>query len=230
MSKTDKDRPLWVQNAEHGIIDHDHRNGECIVSNDQRDRWPSWQHHYMTCKKRVTVEFECHPEKVNGKREIVYPDGIELPDRRYGWMNRRSTDKCWVWTCDCPYTPVYTYGVLSHRQYEDGTNWHHGAYCDYRYFVKCRGHSVLEYDDSIPCSCDDRPEPATCTPAWKVGSYYTYGGVPSWFVRTIYHSPERRREREDLRAMAREYNAYGDIEDDDFDNHQARNSCRWTWW
>ena len=225
MSHTDKDKPLWVQNAEHGVIDHDHTRGVCIVLNDQRDRWGGWRHHFgKRCKKRVLVEFECHPEKVNGKRQLVFPEDIELPQYRYGYSTRLNTDACWVWTCDCPFE-TSKYGT---RIYED-SSWGHRLFCEHRYFVKCRGHSFTETDDSIPCSCDAKPEAATCTPAWGFGRHFFYGGIPSDFVRQHYHCPERARERK-LRDMAREYNAYGDIEDDDFENRQARNSMRWVYW
>lgn len=219
MSRTDKDRPLWVQNAEHGRINHDHRSGKCIISDDQRDRWPKWNHHFSTkCKKRVRVEFGCRPMKVDGRRKVVF----ELDNIK--WRRDNAKKSCWAWTCDCPYTQVSTYV----RVYED-SSWGHPTLCEHRYFNKCLGHWGYVYDDSIPCSCDDRPEPATCTPAWEIGRYYTYGGVPSWFVRQIYHGPERARERK-LNDARRMYNAGEDIEDFDFENRQAHNSARWDWW
>lgn len=79
---------------------------------------------------------------------------------------------------------------------------------------------------------DDYP---TCTRYW--GGRYTfiaslqYGeSVPGWFVKHVWREPERRRERDDLRDLAREYNTYGDLEDDDFPNYQARNSAKWYYW
>lgn len=219
MAHTDKDRPFWVQNAEHGHIQHDHRNGKCIISDDQRDRWNAWAHHRSKCKKHVRVDFACQPKKVNGKREIVF-ERDDIP-----WRKDCSRKSCWTWTCDCPYTEG-RYGYT--RVYDDGS-WRHGISCEDRYFNECLGHYGYIRDDSIPCSCDDT-KVATCFPAWGVGRYYAWGGVPSWYIRNVYHSPERRREREDLRSMAREYNAYGDLEDGDFVNRQGRNSARWTWW
>jgi hypothetical protein len=53
--------------------------------------------------------------------------------------------------------------------------------------------------------------------------------VPSEFVRTYYHKPERARERK-LRDYAREYNTYGELEDGDFENRQSRGSARWLYW
>jgi hypothetical protein len=48
----------------------------------------------------------------------------------------------------------------------------------------------------------------------------------SWFVDHVWHNPERVRTRDQLRNLAREYNTYRDIEDDDFPNWQARNRAR----
>lgn len=199
MSRTDKDRPLWVQNAEHGLIDHDHRTGECIISDDQRDKWNSWRNHWRRCNKRVIVEYNCTKDDPNFTA--------------YSWRTRSRRQTCWTWVCECDIDEPHEWMF----------------HCDNPGRVQCAGHTRVEYDDSIPCVCDDRPPLATCTPDWVYGRAYVTGGVPTWFVRQDYHRPERARERK-LRDLAREYNTYGDIEDDDFVNRQARNSCRWTWW
>lgn len=199
MSKTDKDAPFWVQNSWHGMIDHDHRRGECIVSEDQRDRWPAWRNHHRRCNKRVEVTTYC----------TKYD-----PNTYYSWPARRRVQTCWKWEYKCNPDP-------------DEFHWH--IYCERDYYAKCIGHRKIEYRNEIPCTCDERPEVATCFPSWKAGQFYIWGGVPSAFVRTYYHKPERARERK-LRDLAREYNAYGDIEDGDFVNHQARNSARWDYW
>jgi hypothetical protein len=207
MSKTDKTRPLWVQNAEHGHIDHDHADGVCVVSHDQRDRWPhNRRNHYRRCAKRVEVEYYCTKDEPYRGRGGHY--------WRRGW----DLQTCWtlVRNCECPIP-------------EDWKREDHG--CTSRWIrVKCTGpHTRIETDNSIPCVCDDWDEIPTCFPSWEIGRHYTWGGVPSEFVRRYYHKPERARERE-LRDLAREYNAYGDLEDGDFVNRQGRNSCRWLYW
>lgn len=190
MSKTDKDRPFWVQNLEHGQIDHNHTTGVCIISDDQRERWSAWGHHRgIKCKKRLEKTWYC------------------TKDKPYSTWKAQH---CWTWTWTDPDAPIGYKGPLR--------------------WVKCTGpHKKWEWDDSIPCSCDDRPPSPTCFPSWKVGRHYYHGGVPTWFVREVYHRPERARVRQ-LRQMAREYNYYGDLEDGDFVNRQGRNSARWEWW
>lgn len=186
MSKTDKDRPFWVQNLEHGRIDHDHRNGVCIISDDQRDRWPAWRHHWALCAKRVKVEYTCTKAEPH--------------------HDRMGGQTCWT-------LKKVAGDTIGYLRWE---------------WVQCIGHTRTEFHDEIPCSCDDKPEPATCTPSWVYGRCWS-GGVPSDFVRRYYHRPERARER-GLQELVREYNAYGDLEDGDFVNRQARNSCRWLYW
>jgi hypothetical protein len=203
MSKTDKDTPFWVQNTWHGEIDHDHRTGECRVSDDQRDRWPAWNHHYAKCAKRVRVEFTCTKDD---------------PHHSGRYWSRRAEQTCWTLTRDC-HCPI----PESWKREEHGCNGHYVR-------LGCIGHVRIERDDSIPCSCDNRPEPATCVPTWHVGRYYTYGGVPSEFVRSVYHRPERRRERDNLNDARRLYNSGDDLDGYDFVNRQARNSARWMYW
>jgi hypothetical protein len=178
MSKTDKDRPAWVQNLEHGLIDHDHRHGVCIVGSGHE---PRWSHHYITCKKREVVEFTC-------TRKEPY----ESP-------YRFSPSRCWI----------YDLGA--------------------ELWSPCAGHRRVEWHEEIPCSCDDKPAAVTCTPTWVYGRCWS-GGIPSAFVRSYYHKPERARERR-LRELAREYNTYGDLEDEgDYVNRQGRGSMRWLYW
>lgn len=188
MSNTDKDRPFWVQNLEHGQIDHDHTSGKCIISDDQRERWNSWRHHWAHCKKRVVVEYFCTKEEPNKN-----------------WR----TQTCWTYQYENPEAP---FGYRNLR------------------WVGCAGHTRTETDWSIRCVCDDRPPAPTCFPSWKAGKYYTHGGVPTWFVREVYHRPQRAKTKSKLNKMAREYNENYDIEDYDIENRQGRNSARWLWW
>lgn len=54
-------------------------------------------------------------------------------------------------------------------------------------------------------------------------------GVPKWFVDYVWNNPERTRVRDDLRELAKEYNATLDIDDYDFPNYQHRNQALWYW-
>ena len=213
MSRTDKDRPWWVTNFQDGpeLYDHDHRNGVCIEETLEYAKWAqhrSWRH---TCKKRTTWLEYCTKAEAHAKRS---------PYRVYG---ERNYDKCWTTTCD---HPRYMYRT---RTYHD--TWG----CPDATRRQCAGHREYGWDASIACSCDDFPPRPTCdrtavddrngTRRWR----YTWGGVPSEFVRTYYHKPERARERS-LNDYAREYNTYGELEDGDFDTRQARNSARWLYW
>jgi hypothetical protein len=56
------------------------------------------------------------------------------------------------------------------------------------------------------------------------------GGAPSWYNNQNWTRPERRRERDSLRDLAREYNANGELDDGDFENRQHRHEGIWNWW
>jgi hypothetical protein len=196
MSHTDKDRPYWVRVADESrVIDHDHRDGTCIVSNDRRDRWGAFRHHYRDrCKKYELVEWTC-------TKDDPYVD----PNR---WYLRRAygleaTRSCW-------------------RSFLD-------EYGRWR-SVQCVGHSKWVRHEDWPCTCDARSQ-ATCFPAqpddWN-WSAWGGGGVPRWFVRAVWTGPQRRRERDGLRARARAFNA-GERDDLDFENEQHRHGARWDW-
>lgn len=71
---------------------------------------------------------------------------------------------------------------------------------------------------------------------WKYVWPWTYGhrsyrliSVPKWFIDNVWNEPERRRERDDLRALRDEYNANGNLEDGDFPCWQTRGFARWMW-
>jgi hypothetical protein len=216
MGKTDKDRPYWViEIQENARIRHDHSRGECIEETPEY-RGRSYRRHKY-CTKNYDLEISCHPEKVNGKRELVYDPPADYSGR---WMRpkTRGQSPCWTWVCN----------GHTHDSYSPDL-W----YCKDKVFTHCLGHTVRMHDASRPCVCDDWLPVPTCTYELSYGmKYYRYswGGVPSWFVRQTHHKPERCKERK-LRDYVREYNAYGELENDgDFDNRQARGSARWDWW
>ena len=60
--------------------------------------------------------------------------------------------------------------------------------------------------------------------------YSYFVSPPKDFIDEVWNGPERRRERDGLRNMAREYNTYGDLENDDFGNYQHRHNAEWLWW
>jgi hypothetical protein len=227
MSRTDKDRPWWVQNFQDGpeLYDHDHHNGECIEETLEYAQWAqSRPYRHKNCNKRVRVDFTCRPAKVNGKRSIVF--SVEVPESRYSYypygysyanVNRKKI--CWDLTCDC-----------GHPADDYTGRWN----CELKYRTECFGHYYIYFDRDIPCTCDTWPERPTCSRTRAEGTKggyrrYTWGGVPSDFVRAYYHRPERARERQ-LKDYVNEYNTYGELEDGDFENRQARNSCRWIYW
>lgn len=65
MSKTDKDRPGWVQQRDNLRIDHDHRDGRCEVETLEHTRWQrgggraAWRHRNRACKKLEWVTGTC---------------------------------------------------------------------------------------------------------------------------------------------------------------------------
>lgn len=212
MSRTDKDRPWWVQveDEAHGLIDHDHRTGVCIISNDRRDRF-GWRnnghHHWRNCKKRVEVHYTC-------TKDDPYRLGYSRWTQSRGFFRRQT---CWTTVCNCAIPEAWRDEV-------------HG--CTSQTRVQCIGHTRIEHDPTIPCSCDDWPPRPTCTPTTAFGSWSAYirGGVPSDFVRKVYHRPERAKARAALDNLRRRYNAGQDLEDESYESNQARNSARWIYW
>lgn len=197
MSRTDKDAPYWVRVArESRVIDHDHRDGVCIVGDDRRESWSAWRHHVRErCRKYELIEYTCTK------------DNPERPRAWSIWRKPEARPVCWD---------------RSYRVDEQGNwTWH---------VTQCLGHSRWVRHDDRPCVCDARSR-ATCFPAqpdeWT-WSAWGGGGVPRWFVREVWTGPERRREREGLRARARAYNA-GERDDLDYENSQHRHGARWDW-
>lgn len=81
-----------------------------------------------------------------------------------------------------------------------------------------------------------RPRGGECNCVWDAVWTWRFchrgsmsGGVPKWFIDHVWHNPERTRERDRLDRMRYEYNANGDIEDDDLPCWQARHSAHWLW-
>jgi hypothetical protein len=75
-------------------------------------------------------------------------------------------------------------------------------------------------------------------PGWgRTGCYRSFlyqerwrvTNVPRWFTHANWFSPERVRERDDLRGCAREYNAGYDVDDFDFPSYGHRHSAAWDW-
>lgn len=101
----------------------------------------------------------------------------------------------------------------------------------------CRGHeTIINYPEN-DCSCDRWPDYPNTTCYMEMGGsrrYYSMfaDGPPSEFVREDYHAPERRRARDELRNIAKEYNATGDLDEitDDYYSRPARNSAKWNWY
>jgi len=115
----------------------------------------------------------------------------------------------------------------------------YARHASYRYYWQ--GSSCMGADCDLPDFHDRRPTATwhqrntgvpspDCT--WELEHWVTspYGGSsPKWFTDHVWHNPERRRERDELRAARREYNAHGDLEGFDFANFQGRHSATWNW-
>lgn len=66
--------------------------------------------------------------------------------------------------------------------------------------------------------------------SWQASFWAFQPGPPHQYCVETWHGPERIRERVDLRNLAREYNAHGDLHDGDFPNWQHRQGASWHWW
>jgi hypothetical protein len=202
MARTDKDRPWWVvQHQENNPIKHDHRHGECVEETFETSRgYAHNRHRYGHCKN-------CRKYTT-----IEYTCTKAEPYRgRYGY----GTQTCWVRVCTCPIPDSWKSEL-------------HG--CENREWTGCIGHTRRDFDASIPCVCDDFPPDPTCCRSYTYDYPWTRGGAPSSYVHVVWTGPERARERDGLRALAKEFNATGGIEDDDFPNNQHRHGAAWMWW
>lgn len=104
----------------------------------------------------------------------------------------------------------------------------HGLWCNRRYDCNLPKYPVRH--------AGRRPNRVTnlCTwepvwPGWRETHKIFGSHVPNWYVDHVWHNPERVRERDLLGKMAKEYNATGGIEDDDFPCWQGRYSAWWGW-
>ncbi len=61
-------------------------------------------------------------------------------------------------------------------------------------------------------------------------SHHHLASPPAWYIEHVWINVERVRERDGLRAMAREYNATGELEDGDFPCWQHRHMASWRYW
>jgi hypothetical protein len=208
VSRTDKDRPYRVRILDDPTIHHDHTLGVCRVGN-RYERWSRNRAHWRHCAKRVTVHYTCTKDDPERPRS----------HRWYSYLERLNKPVCWSSVCACPIPDAWR--AEPHA-------------CTHRVRTQCLGHTRVERDDSIPCACDDFPPPETCyyvSPADSEHfSMFGGGGVPRDFVNATWHGPERRRERDSLGQIARDFNAnhdYEALDDVDFPNPQARNRARW---
>jgi hypothetical protein len=205
MSRTDAHRPAWVQQFDPTVpssIHHDHADGRCVEETLEYARWYAGTRAGRNhhCKKWEWITEEC-PH--NRKRDYVRESPCAVIRRQwsgYYWRRRVA-----VPTWEPPFE------------------------------IKPHEHRVRIVHEDWPCDCDDFPETPTCDLHFDMRySHYasTYYGdsIPAWYLNATWHGPERRRERDDLRMLAREYNAHGDLEDGDFDCPQARHRAGWSWW
>lgn len=93
--------------------------------------------------------------------------------------------------------------------------------------VRCNTKLRPDYPNDGWQSCYWRP---ALPDSWREYRWLHLGkAVPKWYVDHVWHNAERVRERDELRNLAREYNAYGQVEDGDFGNWQARHCATWYW-
>lgn len=89
-------------------------------------------------------------------------------------------------------------------------------------FIPCPGREAYTVDPDAPCSCDRHPEPSrsTCYIDFprSVGMDEIYTGPSrSDHVNLFGTRPERTRVRDGLRGMVKDYNANGDLSDENLD-------------
>ncbi len=130
-------------------------------------------------------------------------------------MSRTDKDRPWLIRAEDPNDrpgPAYF-------RHSCGYNWH-GQYID------CDAHvpAAQRYTESIG------NQSAAYRHCGWVLPYWMFTSSPADYRRAVWHGPERRRERDQLGAMVKEWNANYYLDDDgDFTNRQARH-CADAWW
>lgn len=211
MSRTDKDRPAWVQKFDPAVptyVDHDHRDGRCVEETLEDARWFSthrWssRHFWRSCAKYEVVPAECPHDP---KKFVRYSACRIIRDRYRDWVELDSQLVSeGVWWRDRPW-----WKLPDHE------------------------HTQRVKHDDWPCQCDSWPERPTCDRDFTRGYVYAsrryYGSnVPLWFRQHTWYEPERTRERVVLREVAKEYNAGADLDGYDFPSFQHRHRASWHW-
>lgn len=204
MSRTDKDRPAWIQQYDlttPASIHHDHTRGRCVEETFEYSRWRAghgWSRNHR-CWKVQLVEEPCPHDR---KRDSLYRSPCYTLRRRF---------ESWMFL-----NPMYEDRQLNPFVMEDHV------------------HTRTVRHDDWSCYCDDWPETPTCEYFFdRRYIYYArryYGvSVPRWYRAHIWYEPERTRERDVLRETAKAYNAGDDLEDWDFPNFQHRHGAGWYW-
>lgn len=103
------------------------------------------------------------------------------------------------------------------------------------YWVRCNDPGERRYERHHHENgvCDLGPAVSYLTKRWTHCSWEVeispFSHVPHWYTIERWYGPERRRERDDLRGIAREYNSGHDVGESDFRNHQHRHGAAWDW-
>ncbi len=76
--------------------------------------------------------------------------------------------------------------------------------------------------------------PHSCGPrcyycGWTI-SHTSLASPPAWYRRLVWHGPERARQRQGLHNMVKEWNSNYYLDDEDFENRQARSCAKYWWW
>lgn len=134
----------------------------------------------------------------------------------------------------------------THAPYWTWAKWYepdHSIYCRHRLNRRWQWMSPeLRTECTLPAEPfvhDDqfiyrrRSDECNWTPVWptyRECRWLMFGkAAPGWYIDHYWNNPERVRTRDQLRNLAREYNTYGDLEDGDFPNWQARSCAKWSW-
>lgn len=210
MSKTDKDRPDWVIRHSEGFpIEHDHRNGVCVIETFDYSKGVAAGNHkghsHKNCPKYTEEHYTC--TKQDPVRHKYWGGFFRTNEARDQWLSK----SCWE-----SWISYVTSSWMT---------------------TECLGHMRWIYDADTYCAyCDNEPKRPTCTPSWygsAVGyrywtAYGTRNKPTTEWCKLEFHGPERRRKRDTLREDLKAYNAGEELDDWDFENRQGRRSVQWN--
>ena len=206
MSRTDVHIPYWVAGARYGEVDHDHRNGRCVIE-EPSTRSSYFRHRSIEhdCPRKTVTIVPCPGVSVTYSYEDIRNGFAPTESRTYGRGGcRRAYERLVAEVASInPVRNVSRAERLASRIASKPET-----------YTCSVDHTQVAYDRRVECStCTEaqlsRPTCDRSVP-WSEASRYGGRGSSSW--RGYEEAHRRTTTRTSLRVALREYNADGDTE------------------